>query len=84
MADAAAAAGRPTPALSARVRVQLDPPAKPDATYALRGDPETMAVEIRAWAAIGVTHLALHFGTTDAVELVGRVERFDREVAPLV
>ncbi len=84
VADAAAAAGRPTPALSARVRVQLDPPAEADATYALRGDPEAMAAEIRAWAAIGVTHLALHFGTTDAAELVGRVERFDREVAPLV
>ena len=28
--------------------------------------------------------LALYFETTDPTELVARVERFDREVAPLV
>ncbi len=33
---------------------------------------------------IGVTHLALAFGTTDAAEVVARAERFAREVAPLV
>ena len=49
----------------------------------MRGDPDAIATEIRAWAAIGVSHLALHFGTTDPDELVAHVERFDREVETL-
>jgi probable F420-dependent oxidoreductase len=84
VAESAAAAGRPTPALSARVRVQFGEGSEGDASYAMRGDPAAIAAEIRAWAAVGVIHLALHFGTTDPAELVARVERFDREVAPLV
>jgi hypothetical protein len=43
-----------------------------------------MAAEIRAFADLGVTHLALWFATTDPDELMARAERFDREVAPLV
>ena len=82
VAAAAAEAGRPTPDLSARVRVRLDGLA--DASYTMTGDPDTMAAEVRTWAAIGVTHLALSFGSTDPAELVALVERFDREVAPLV
>ena len=50
----------------------------------MTGDPDAMAAEVRTWAAIGVTHLALYFDSTDPAELVARVERFDREVAPLV
>ncbi len=82
IAAAAAAAGRPTPSLSARVRVEFD--AGTGEGYAMRGDPDAIAGEIRAWAAIGVTHLALYFGTTDPDEIVARVERFHGEVAPLV
>ena len=82
IAAAAAAVGRPTPGLSARVRVELGE--RTSAGYAMRGDPDAIATEIRAWAAIGVAHLALYFDTTDPGAFVERVERFDREVAPLV
>ena len=79
---AATAAGRPMPALSARVRVEFDGPA--ESSYAMRGTPDEMAAEVRAFAAIGVEHLALAFQATDPDEVVRRVERFDREVVPLV
>jgi probable F420-dependent oxidoreductase len=79
---AAEAAGRPMPSLSARVRVQFD--ATTGDVYAMRGSPDAIAAEIRVFAALGVTHLALYFDTTDPGELVAAAERFDRVVAPLV
>jgi probable F420-dependent oxidoreductase len=78
---AAEAAGRPMPSLSARVRVQFD--ATAGEGYAMRGSADDIAVEIRTWAALGVTHLALWFGTTDADEVVARAGRFHREVTPI-
>lgn len=78
---AADAAGRPMPWLSARVPVQFDTPAGAD--YALRGRPEEMVAEVRAFAALGVTHLALWFDPADPAELVAAIERFAREVAPI-
>jgi len=80
--DAAEAAGRPMPWLSARARVEFD--AAASTGYAMRGSPEEIAAEVRAFADVGVTHLALWFGTTDPEELVARAERFGREVTPLV
>ncbi len=77
----AAAAGRPEPEFSARVRVEYDGEAS---GYAFRGTPDEMAAEVRAFAAAGVSHLALSFATTDPEALVARVERFAREVIPLV
>jgi len=82
VAEAAAAAGRPTPPLSARVRVEFGEAAS--SSYAMRGDPHAIADQVRAWAAIGVEHLALSFDTTDPGEIVARVERFERDVVPLV
>ena len=79
---AAEAAGRPAPWLSARVRVQFGQ--AHDTYYAMRGTPQEMATEVRAFADLGVAHLALWFETTDPADLVARAERFDREVAPLV
>ena len=79
---AAEAAGRPMPSLSARVNVVFGP--SDDTSYSMRGTPEEIAAEVRAFAAVGVTHLALAFGSTDAAEVVARAERFAREVAPLV
>ncbi len=70
------------PWLSARVRVQFD--GATDAGYALRGSPDEMAAEVRAFAALGVTHMALWFEAADPAELVARVQRFAHEVAPLV
>ncbi|MEX1169209.1 MAG: TIGR03619 family F420-dependent LLM class oxidoreductase [Chloroflexota bacterium] len=79
--SAAEAAGRPMPWLSARVRVEVD---AASTGYAMRGSPEAMAGEVRKFADLGVTHLALWFGSTEPGELVARAERFAREVAPIV
>jgi probable F420-dependent oxidoreductase len=82
IAAADEAAGRPMPSLAARVRVRFGA-AVTDAAYAMRGTPEEIAAEVRAFAAVGVTHLALAFVTTDPAEVVARAERFANEVAPL-
>ena len=79
---ASVAAGRPMPSLAARVRVAFGGDA--GAGYAMRGSVEEIAAEVRAFAALGVTHLALAFATTDPRELTDRAERFAREVAPLL
>ncbi len=79
---AAEAAGRPAPWLSARVRVRFGD--DHDEAYAMRGTPEEIATEIRAFADLGLTHLALAFGTTDPEDLVARAERFARDVEPLL
>jgi len=78
---AAEEAGRPTPWLSARVRVEFAPTTD---GYAMRSTPEEIAAEVRKFAALGVTHLALYFGSTDPTVLAALVERFEREVAPIV
>jgi len=78
---AADAAGRATPSLSARVRVEFE--AASDG-YAMRGSAAEIAAEVKAFGELGVTHLALSFGATDPEQLVARVERFQRDVAPLV
>jgi probable F420-dependent oxidoreductase len=80
--EAAETAGRPMPWLTARVRVVFGEAT--DKLYAIRGTPEEMADEVRAYAALGVEHLALWFGTTDPEELQVRAERFAHDVAPLV
>jgi len=82
IAAAAEAAGRPMPPLSGRVRV--DYAGRDEQSYALRGTPEEMAVDVTAYADIGLSHLALWFETTDATEIVAHAERFAAEVAPLV
>jgi probable F420-dependent oxidoreductase len=79
---AAEAAGRQVPALTARVRVRFDE-AKGEG-YAMRGTPEQIATEVRAWAELGVSHLALWLGPTDPAGIALAAERFAREVAPLV
>jgi probable F420-dependent oxidoreductase len=78
---AAAAAGRPAPTFSARVRVDYGGGA---GGFAFRGTPEEMAADVQAFGRAGVTHLALSFATTDPAELVARTERFAREVVPLL
>jgi probable F420-dependent oxidoreductase len=79
---AAEAAGRPMPWLSARARVEFD--AATTTGYAMRGSPEAIAAEVQAFADVGVTHLALWFGTTNPTDLVARAEWFGREVMPLI
>ena len=79
---AAAAAGRPMPSLAARVGVRFGPWS--DEAYAMHGEAHEIAAEVAKFAALGVTHLALGFGTNDADEVVARAERFARDVIPLV
>jgi probable F420-dependent oxidoreductase len=79
---AADEAGRPMPALTARVPVQQD---RIDETYyAMRGSPDEIAAEVRAFADLGVTHLALWFVDPDPERVVAAAERFRAEVEPLV
>jgi probable F420-dependent oxidoreductase len=75
---AAEEAGRPAPTFSARLRVGFGAPAAP--YYMLAGTPEQMTTEIRAFAELGVSHLALDFVETDPEKVTALIERFDREV----
>ena len=79
--DAATAAGRPMPVLSARVRVLPDASAAAgDGGYALRGTADEMRAGIAEWAAIGVSHIALYFESVEPEAIVRDVEWFAREV----
>ena len=76
--EAAAAAGRPAPTFSARMRVSFDANKAP--FYMLSGDPAAMVAELRAFQALGVSHVAVDFAETDAESCRDLMERFDREV----
>ena len=78
----AEAVGRPTPSLSARAQVRFG--GHGASSYAMHGSPDEIAAEVRAFAALGVEHIALAFGTTDPGEVVAVAERFASEVVPLV
>lgn len=80
---AAEAAGRPLPRLSARVRLELDAPPQP-AFYTMHGSAERIAGEIRAFAGLGVDHLALAFPPRDPEGLREAMSRFSEEIRPLV
>lgn len=79
---ASEAAGRAMPRLSARARVELD--GEKASFYTMHGRPEDVAAEIRAYAALGVSHLALAFPPRDPAGLTAAVDRFVAEVVPLV
>lgn len=79
---AAGAAGRPMPRLTTRAWVEFGSTA--DDHWSIRGTPDEMAEEVRKFADLGVDHIGLWFATTDPRELVDAMERFEREVAPLV
>jgi hypothetical protein len=72
------------PLLSARVRVAFDQPEGSGGSYAMRGSAEQVAEEARAFADLGVEHLALFFAESSAEGVVEAAERFAAEVAPLV
>jgi probable F420-dependent oxidoreductase len=80
---AADAASRPMPQLSARVRVAFDRPEGSGGGYAMRGSTAKVAEEVRAFAGLGVEHLALYFEESSAGAVVAAAERFAAEVAPL-
>lgn len=79
---AAEAAGRPMPWLTVRAWVEFD--ASGGRHFSIRGTPDEMAAEIKAFAALGVEHIALWFKATQPDELMRHIERFQRDVAPLV
>jgi probable F420-dependent oxidoreductase len=79
---AAEAAGRPMPALSARLRVQMGTGAA--SGYALRGRPDAMAADLRRFGDLGVSEVALFFDEATPDAILRAIERFDREVRPLV
>ena len=79
---AAEAAGRRMPWLSARATTEFGPAT--NRFYAIRGTPEEMAAEVRAFEALGVVHIALSFKVTDPAGVSALAERFARDVAPLV
>ena len=80
--EAAAAAERPAPRLGARLRVQLDRPA--GSRYSLAGSVGDVAAELRRFGSLGVSEVALAFDEPSADALLAAIERFDREVRPLV
>jgi probable F420-dependent oxidoreductase len=82
---AAEAAGRPMPALSARVRVAFNEPgvAAGVRAYAMRGTAEEVAAEVKAFADLGIEHLALFFEADSPEAFVRAAERFAAEVVPL-
>jgi len=82
--SAAEEAGRPMPALSARVRVEFGTAPAGATYYAMRGTLEEVAAEVRKYAELGVEDLALSFNELPTDELVAGAERFAAEVAPLV
>ena len=79
---AAEAAGRPTPLLSARVRVAFSEPVRSAEArpYAMRGSAEDVAAEVAKFAELGVEHLALFFEEPTIDAQVAAAERFDHEV----
>jgi probable F420-dependent oxidoreductase len=79
---AAEEAGKPMPALSARVRVEFGPGS--DTYYAMRGTSEDVAAEVRKFAELGVEDLAVSFVEMPVEEVIAGAERFAAEVAPLV
>jgi alkanesulfonate monooxygenase SsuD/methylene tetrahydromethanopterin reductase-like flavin-dependent oxidoreductase (luciferase family) len=81
--DAATAAGRPMPVLSARVRVlPKEAEAGRGGGYALRGNPDQIRAGIAEWEAIGVSHLALYFESVGPEAITRDVEWFARDVDP--
>ena len=80
--EAAEAAGRPMPRLSARARVELD--AGPESFFTIHGSPQEAAGTIREFAALGVDHLTLAFPPRDPDGIRRAIDRFTAEVVPLV
>jgi len=75
--EAAEAAGRPMPTLSARVRIRPED----DEGYALRGSADEIRAGLDEWAAIGVDHIALYFASVTPEAIVRDVEWFAGECA---
>ena len=80
--EAAAAAGRPKPLASTRLTVDFS--GTREGPSVVTGTPEQMAERLRAYRGAGTDHVALDFGETDPDMAAKAIERFDRDVVPLV
>ena len=80
--EAATTAGRPTPPISGRARLEFD--VTSGSGYAMRGTPEAIAAEVREFRDVGVSHLVVAIGPTEPEGYVPVAERFMRDVVPLV
>jgi probable F420-dependent oxidoreductase len=80
--EAASAAGRPMPTLTARVRVSFDEPAQSsDARpYAIRGSVDEMRAEIQKWADLDVEQLTIWVAAESSEAQVAAIERFVNDV----
>jgi probable F420-dependent oxidoreductase len=78
VSEAAAAAARPTPTVSARLTVDFS--GTLEGPSIVTGTPEEMAAHVRAYADAGTDHLAVDFGEVDPDRAAAAIERFDREV----
>lgn len=76
---AAAAAGRPAPVLSARLRASFDPEAGPG--WLLKGTPEAMLADLERFVTAGYRHFVIDFVVTDPEQHTQTFERFHHEVA---
>ena len=76
--EAAMAAGRPMPTISARLSVEFD--GTRGGPSILSGSAESMAARVREYRDAGTDHLALDFGEVDPDMAAKSIERFDREV----
>jgi probable F420-dependent oxidoreductase len=81
IAEAATAAERPLPTMSARLSVRYEDGRGP---AVVSGTPEEMAARLRAYREAGADHVALDFGETEPDMAVKSIERFDHDVLPLV
>ncbi len=81
--EAAHAAGRPMPKLTARVRVSFDEPAQSAEArpYSIRGNPDEMRAEIQKWDDLNVELLALWFSAETPDAQLAAIERFMKDVA---
>lgn len=82
VAEAAAAAGRPTPTASTRLSVDFS--GSRQGPSVVTGAPPQMAQRLRQYEAAGTEHVALDFGETEPDLAAGAIERFHREVVPLL
>jgi probable F420-dependent oxidoreductase len=76
--EAADAAGRAMPTVSARLAVDASGTKRGPAV--LVGTPQDMVARVRAYRDAGTEHLALDFCETDPDAAASAIERFDREV----
>ena len=82
VAESAVAAGRPVPTMSARLSVDFTGGREGPAILA--GPPEEMAARVRTYREAGTDHLALDFCEVDPDMAAKAIERFEREVVPLI